>query len=118
MGSVGFGEIAVIVVVALIVVGPERLPGLAKQAAEFVQMIRKMANNARDDLRTELGPEYADLELRDLDPRQMVRKHLQDAWVEDDSEDDAPDDAAMNTPAAGGARLAPGERPPFDHEAT
>lgn len=116
MGSVGFAEIGVILVVALVVVGPERLPGLAKQAAEFVQMIRKMANNARDDLRSELGPEYADLELRDLDPRQMVRKHLQDAWVADDA--DADDDPAMSSAPTGGARLAPGERPPFDPEAT
>ena len=101
-------EIAVILAVALVVAGPDRLPELAKQAAQLIKTVRRMANNARDDLRSELGPEYADLELRDLDPRTMVRKHLSEAWAEDD------DDSATS----GSPRLAAGERPPFDSEAT
>lgn len=103
-------EIAVILVVALVVAGPDRLPGLAQQAAQLVKSIRRMATNARDDLRSELGPEYADLELRDLDPRAMVRKHLTEAWAEDD-EDESPSNS-------GSRPLAVGERPPFDAEAT
>lgn len=110
MFDVGLGEIAVILVVALVVAGPDRLPGLAKQAAQLIKTVRRMANNARDDLRSELGPEYADLELRDLDPRAMVRKHLTEAWADDD-EDESPS-------ASGSRRLGPGERPPFDTEAT
>ena len=46
----------------------------------------RMANNARDELRDELGPEYADLELRDLDPRTIVRRHIAEALEDDDDE--------------------------------
>ncbi len=118
MFGVGIGEIAVIIVVALIVVGPDRLPGLAKQAAGFVKTLRKMADGARDDLRSELGPDYANLELRDLDPRQLVRKHIAEAW-ETDQDDAAPSDA-MSAAGRGTAqvRLPAGELPPFDAEAT
>lgn len=105
MFGVGLMEIGVVLVVALVVAGPDRLPGLAKQAAELVRTVRRMADNARDDLRTELGPEYADLELRDLDPRTMVRKHLSEAWE-------------AGEPTAAPTTLRADERPPFDTEAT
>ena len=45
--------------------------------------MRNFANDARDELREELGPEYADLELRDLDPRTIVRKHIIEAMNDD-----------------------------------
>lgn len=101
-------ELAVIAMVAMFVLGPDRLPDLARQAARFVQTARKMAHNARDELRTELGPEYSDLELRDLDPRNIVRKHIREALAEEQA---SPAIAAK--PALG-----PGQRPPFDAEAT
>lgn len=116
MFGVGLGEIVVILLVALVVAGPERLPGLAKQAGELVRTVRKMADNARDDLRSELGPEYADLELRDLDPRTMVRKHLSEAWQAGADEDDSP--GADDAPGRNRSVLPAGERPPFDTEAT
>ncbi len=108
MFGVGLGEIAVILVVALVVVGPDKLPDLAKQAGRILRQVRNLANNARDDLRTELGPEYADLELRDLDPRAMVRKHILEAM---EDEDEAPAVSSAD-------RLPTGERPPYDPEAT
>jgi sec-independent protein translocase protein TatB len=107
--GIGFSELAVIAFVAVLVFGPERLPDLAKQAAQLVRQLRRMADNARDELREELGPEYADLELRDLDPRAIVRKHITEA-LED--EDDEPVGRREVAP------LAPGERPPYDLEAT
>lgn len=109
MFGVGLAEIAVIMVIAMVVAGPDRLPALAKQAAGLLKTVRQMADNARDDLRTELGPEYADLELRDLDPRTMVRKHLADVW-----ETTSAEEKAEISPTT----LALGERPPFDTEAT
>jgi len=111
--DVGLGEIAVILVVALVVVGPDKLPDLARQAARILQQVRRLANNARDDLRQELGPEYADLELRDLDPRVMVRKHILEA-MEEEQEAAGERPPARQVPA----RLPAGERPPFDPEAT
>lgn len=107
MFGIGFPELLVIAFVALLVLGPERLPGVAKQAGQMVRQLRKFADNARDELRSELGPEFADLELRDLDPRQIVRKHLAEALAEDD---------APVVPAV--EMLPDGVRPPYDDEAT
>ncbi len=84
MFGIGFGELVVIAVLAVLVFGPDRLPELAKQAGQFVRKLRTFANNARDELRSELGPDYADLELSDLDPRVIVRKHIAEALADDE----------------------------------
>ena len=73
-----------IALVAVIVLGPDRLPDLARQAAQLLHKARGMAHNARDELRSDLGPEYSDLQLRDLDPRAIVRKHISEAMLEVD----------------------------------
>ncbi len=109
MFDIGLAEMAVIAFVAVLVFGPDRLPDLAKQAAQFIKRMRKYANAARDDLRSELGPEFSDLELRDLDPRAIVRKHILEAM--DDDEDDQPLRSGLRP-------LAEGEVPPYDVEAT
>jgi sec-independent protein translocase protein TatB len=111
MMGIGFAEFLVIGVVALLVFGPDRLPEFARQAGRMVRQVRALARNARDDIRTELGPEYADFELTDLDPRRAIRKHIMEAWDEDDDEP-----ANRRKPAA--PPLRDGERPPYDHEAT
>jgi sec-independent protein translocase protein TatB len=113
--GVGLTELAVIAFVAILVFGPDRLPDLARQAAQIVRQVRRMANNARDELRAELGPEYADLELRDLDPREIVKRHIAEA-LEDDDDDDEVEHAR---PARRGRRpLNDGEVPPYDADAT
>ena len=110
IGDIGFAELVVISLIAIFVFGPDKLPDLAKQAGQLVRKARDFANNARDELRTELGPEYADLELRDLDPRTIVRKHIIEAM--NDAEADA-------KPKRRGLRpLRPGELPPYDVDAT
>ncbi len=115
MFGIGFGELVVIAVLAVLVFGPDRLPELAQQAGRFIRQLRKFANNARDELRTELGPEFADLELTDLDPRAIVRKHIAEAMAELDDLEDAirsDDEAPKQVP------LDLGERPPYDVDAT
>ena len=113
MFGVGLPELAVIMFVAVIVFGPDRLPEYARQAGRLVRQLRQFARSAQQDLRDELGPEYADLKLTDLDPRVAIRKHILEALDEDDLD-------TSSTPPADRHRdvLGPGERPPFDAEAT
>lgn len=107
MFDVGIWELLVIGVVGIIVFGPDRLPDYARQAGRMLRQVRKFAQNAQEDLRSELGPEFADLKLSDLDPRSMIRKHVLEGLDDDLS-------TATRTPEL----LAPHELPPFDPEAT
>ncbi len=93
-GQLGWGEILVILLVGLFVFGPERLPGLARDAGKMLRQLRAMADGVRDDIRTELGPEVADLDLASLNPRTFVAKHL---LGDDEEEDEA-------TPSVNGSR--------------
>jgi sec-independent protein translocase protein TatB len=110
MFDVGIPEIMVILVVAVIVFGPDRLPDYARQAGRMVRQLRQFAQGAQADLRRELGPEYADLKLADLDPRAMIRKHVLEALDEDDL--DAVRERRRRDV------LGPGEHPPYDVDAT
>ena len=109
MFGVGLQEMFLIAVVAVFVFGPDKLPDLARQAGKMARQVRSFANSARDELRSELGPEYADLQLRDLDPRVIVRKHIMEAMNE---EPDVGATRARQRP------LVDGEAPPFDLDAT
>ena len=111
MFGVGLPELAVIAFVAVLVFGPDKLPDFARQAGRMVKTMRSFAHQARDELREELGPEYADLNLRDLDPRAIVKKHIYDA-VNTAMEEDEAEARAATVP------LSVTERPPFDVDAT
>ena len=76
MFNVGPLELAVLAFVGLVVLGPDRLPGLAKDAARMIRTLREMANGARTQLRDELGPEFADVDLRSLNPRTAITRAL------------------------------------------
>jgi len=106
--GIGLPELAVIIVVAVVVFGPDRLPDFARQAGRFVRQVRRFSQAAHDDIRAELGPEFADFELTDLDPRRAVRKYIEDVWDQSD-EDEV---------QAGHRPLAEGEIPPYDSDAT
>jgi len=83
LGGLGWGEIAVVLLIALIVVGPERLPGVAEQAGKNLRKLRVWLNAMTDEVKAELGPEVGDLDLHSLHPKEFLRKNL----FEDPDED-------------------------------
>lgn len=74
MFNIGPFEVIVLAIVGLIVLGPDRLPGLARDAARMLRTLRDMATGARQQLRDELGPEFADVDLRSLNPRTAMQR--------------------------------------------
>ena len=122
MFNLGPFEIAVLVIVALVVFGPDKLPTLAKDAARMIKTLRDLAQGARTQLRDELGPELGDLDLRSLDPRTALKRALFD-----DDDDDKTPAAATPAPAVDlqkpvsqpAARpLGRGEAAPYDGDTT
>lgn len=69
-------EIVGLVILAIIVFGPDKLPELARKAARVLAYLRRIGNDARGQLRKELGPEFDDIHLGDLNPKTLVAKHL------------------------------------------
>jgi sec-independent protein translocase protein TatB len=74
--NIGPLELMVLAAVGLIVLGPDRLPGLARDAARMIRTLREMATGARTQLRDELGPEFADVDLRSLNPRTVLQRAI------------------------------------------
>lgn len=119
MFDIGPGEFIGLAIVALIVLGPDKLPRYAADAARMLRQVRRMANEARAEVTRELGPEMKDLGLSDLNPRSMVRKHLLDP-IDRDEPDDLADRRAVPRPEVSGApgtdRTAP--TPRYDEDVT
>ena len=105
-------KLLILAVLALVVFGPNELPKMAGQAGRVLRELRRIAEGAQADLREGLGPEFADFDFDDLNPRRFVQKHLVG-----DPEQPSPDetDSSGGFPAPG--RPA-GEDPAFDAEAT
>lgn len=66
-------EVIILVGLAVIIFGPEKLPDLARKIARVFSYLRQIANDTKGQLKEQLGPEFADLHLADLDPRQLGR---------------------------------------------
>jgi sec-independent protein translocase protein TatB len=117
--SIGWGEIFVLGMLALIIFGPERLPGLAKDAAKALKTVRETAQGARNQLKSELGPEFADVDLDSLNPRTFVRKHLFEGIDDDPFGDDPSSSSSVSDrPAVTQKPLSEGELAPYDLDAT
>ena len=72
-------ELLVLLVVGLLVFGPDRLPEMARQAGSWVRDLRRMVANARRDLSEGIGVDEADLrKLQNLDPKSYVRRNVLD----------------------------------------
>jgi len=143
MFNISWGEFAVLIIAGLFILGPERLPGAAAWLGKTVRQVREYASGAREQLRSELGPEFDDLRkpledlraLRSFDPKRAITKHLLDATGGYDPRDDL----KIDLPGLNGGNgtngmksngfpaptspveqrpLSPGERPPYDPDAT
>jgi sec-independent protein translocase protein TatB len=74
--NIGPLEFVVLAAVALVVFGPDKLPQLAKDAARMLRTLRDIAQGARSQLNSELGPEFADFDLSSLNPRTAIKNAL------------------------------------------
>ncbi|GAA2240484.1 sec-independent translocase [Streptomyces amakusaensis] len=74
--DIGALELVTLVVLAVLVFGPDKLPKVIQDVTGFIRKVRQFSDNAKQDIRTELGPEFKDFEFEDLNPKTFVRKHL------------------------------------------
>ncbi|WP_300010112.1 Sec-independent protein translocase protein TatB [Pseudonocardia sp.] len=132
--SVGWGEILVLIVAGLFILGPERLPGAAAQLGQAIRKAKEYATGARDQLKGELGPEFEELRkpldelrgLRNFNPRTAATRALFDDPPAPKPNGFAPppsltkNGAPQVHPATGAVPeiLSKGERPPIDPDAT
>jgi sec-independent protein translocase protein TatB len=151
--DIGPLELVTIALLAVIIFGPDKLPKLIQDVSRMVRKLREFSDNAREDIRKELGPEFRDFEFEDLNPKTFVRKNLLDndslglreirnsfdLKAEMAAVTDAAREADRRVRDAAGGRgaarsggevfregdmlgkqepLGPGERPPFDNDAT
>ncbi|NUP74231.1 MAG: Sec-independent protein translocase TatB [Sinomonas sp.] len=139
----GMNELFILLVIALLVIGPKRLPEYTQKLTNIVRELRRMASGARDQLKEETGVDLNEVDWRKYDPRQYdPRKIIRDALLEDaqapatanPSQAVAPAAVATGAAVAGAAaaaepspapapsrvieRLAPGQVAPFDADAT
>jgi sec-independent protein translocase protein TatB len=127
-------EIVVLLGLGVVLFGPDKLPQAAASAARFLRQVRAFSDNAREDLRKELGPEFDGLNLEDLNPKTFVRKNLLGEGEElrdlrHEINGTLNEAANLKAPAAvpaprataaatGSAALPAGEQPPYDADAT
>ncbi|MET9360475.1 sec-independent translocase [Streptomyces sp. NPDC006632] len=147
--DIGPMELGTLVVLAVLIFGPDKLPKLIQDVSNVIRKVRSFSESAKQDIRAELGPEFKDFEFEDLNPKTFVRKQLMendDLGLKEirssfdlrkDMEEvadavhgrePAPATTAANgsVNGSGGApdlvkkreKLDPGERPPFDADAT
>lgn len=81
----GAGEIIGLAVLAMILIGPERLPHFAVDAAKFIKKVREMAHSATNELKENLGPGFEDLKPTDLNPKTFIQKQISSVLDEEES---------------------------------
>ncbi|MFJ9149983.1 sec-independent translocase [Streptomyces sp. NPDC102270] len=74
--DIGPLELITLVVLAVLVFGPDKLPKVIQDVMRTVRKIREFSESAKQDIRSELGPEFKDFEFEDLNPKTFIRKQL------------------------------------------
>ncbi|MFE0728481.1 sec-independent translocase [Streptomyces antibioticus] len=143
--DIGPLELVTIVVLAVLVFGPDKLPKVIQDVMRTVRKIREFSESAKHDIRQELGPEFKDFEFEDLNPKTFIRKQLDNdelglkeirngfdlkkemAEVTDAVHSRDGESAAGSSGGSSGGRIdmtkkpgnpAADDRPPFDADAT
>ncbi len=114
MFDVNGWELLVLVVVAIVVLGPERLPEYAGKLGRGVRQLRQLAEGARAQLREQMGPQFDDIDWRQYDPRQYDPRRIVREALQDDDASPSP----TPRPAASATAYDPRRPTPWDHEAT
>ncbi|HEU0256903.1 MAG TPA: twin-arginine translocase TatA/TatE family subunit [Microbacteriaceae bacterium] len=146
LSGLSLDKLLIVGVIAVLLLGPTRLPSYAKKLAVLVKRLRAFASDAQDRMREEMGPGFDDVDWKKLDPRQYDPRRIIREALFDDGDDDADqvrtgisapsDDAAQaladdegtaddtgaatggETPVDAAADEAMVSVPPFDQEAT
>jgi sec-independent protein translocase protein TatB len=124
--DLSFWKLLALGVIALVIFGPERLPGMAAQAGRMLRELRRMAEGAKSELQDSLGPEFTQFsqqfDIADLNPKHFVRKHVMNEITGDGTLLGGPvevgNGAARPAQPTATSALTPGESPPYDAEAT
>ncbi|MFE2355045.1 sec-independent translocase [Streptomyces parvulus] len=144
--DIGPLELVALVVLAVLVFGPDKLPKVIQDVTRTIRKIREFSDSAKQDIRQELGPEFKDFEFEDLNPKTFIRKQMENdelglkelrngfdlkkemAEVTDAVHGRDPESSASSSSSgSGGGRVdmakkpetpAAEDRPPFDADAT
>ncbi|MEU6574359.1 sec-independent translocase [Streptomyces sp. NPDC046805] len=129
--DIGPLELVTIIVLAVLVFGPDKLPKVIQDAMRTIRKIREFSESAKHDIREELGPGFKDFEFEDLNPKTFIRKQMDsdELGIKEirNGFDLKKEMAEATDPGSSGRRVDmtkkpedPGkdERPPFDAEAT
>ena len=114
-------KLLVIGVIALFLIGPDRLPAYSAQFGRLVRQLRDMASGAKGRMREELGPDFDDMDWKKLDPRQydprrIIREALQESTDTPAKAVAAP--VVMESAYQKRKRLQQGTPAPFDPDAS
>ncbi|MGV4887011.1 Sec-independent protein translocase TatB [Streptomyces sp. NWU49] len=74
--DIGPLELVTLIVLAVLVFGPDKLPKVIQDVTRTIRKIRDFSESAKQDIRQELGPEFKDFEFEDLNPKTFIRKQL------------------------------------------
>ena len=109
-------ELVVVVVVALLVIGPERMPEYSAKLAKMVKQLKGMAEAAKVQLREQMGPDFDDVDWKQYDPRQYdPRRIVREALMDDGSAESQTSEVKAQSSVK---RRAPDEPTPYDKDAT